>query len=227
MLQQSIVVNINTIVSESVPRSTAAHCSAHTRSAVLVLMRRIQKILQSQVRHDNQPSSSASVGFSHKQYSNNDRSLLKKKKHVDCYPFDVPMSKLVYSTVDRKCKFQKFWKRFPGPTEILLWSRKSGPVTSILPKCCGRSRTSGHGVIQIITKESACSRNSGSCVLIENKRKCKFQKFWKRFPGLTEILLWSRNCGLKCCGRFRHSGNCVLAVRRNNQRDKRMRRWQR
>jgi hypothetical protein len=53
-------------------------------------------------------------------------------------------------------------KFISGYSEILWRSRNFGPVFSILPKCCARSRNSEIGVL-IMTKE---------------KRECTFQKIW-------------------------------------------------
>jgi uncharacterized protein (UPF0332 family) len=108
-----------------------------------------------------------------------------------------------------------FLKGISNHTEILCWSRNSGPLFSFGPNSCARSRKSGHGVLD--RKERKCVFQIIWKMYFEyNERKCKFQKFWNRYFWSYRNLCWSRNSGPlfsfrpNSCARSRKSGNGVL-----------------
>jgi hypothetical protein len=115
----------------------------------------------------------------------------------------------VFDQNEIKCRFQIFWKSCFCHTEILCWSRNSGPVVSILPNCCARSKNSSDGVYRIITKMRCTFRAFEHGAFDQNEIKCRFQIFWKSYFCHTEILDQLFPSYRNCCVRSSNSGNGV------------------
>jgi hypothetical protein len=96
-------------------------------------------------------------------------------------------------------------------TEIMYWSRNSGPLFSISPKCCARSKKTDHGVSDHNVKKLLIPEVLETVFSDQKEGKREFQKIWNLFfMGIQKFC-----CGPEILDHFLRSHRNAVRVPKN------------